>query len=227
MNLPFTHDQFLDVFGGYNTALWSVVAGVWLLSAVAVLRLFSRGRLGGRSAFGLLAIHWAWSGIVYQWFYFFSINPAARYFGWLFVMQAGVFAWLAFASRIDVVLARGPRGAAAGALIVYSLIYPGVGLVLGLDYPRMPVFAVPCPTTLLTAGFLLAASKPVRASSIVPMLWAGIGFSAAFVLGVRADLALGVAGALLVVDVVAPSTLGARRTIGGSLRSPLSGERDG
>jgi hypothetical protein len=59
------------------------------------------------------------------------------------------------------------------------------------------------------------------------MLWAGIGFSAAFVLGVRADLALGVAGALLVVDVVAPSTLGARRTIGGSLRSPLSGERDG
>jgi hypothetical protein len=210
MNLPFTHDAFLDVFGAYNAALWPVVVGLWLLSATAAFRLLLRGRLGGRSAFGLLALHWAWSGITYHWFYFFSINPAARYFGWLFIIQAGVFAWLAFATHVDVVLARGLRGAVAGALIVYSLLYPGVGLLLGLDYPRMPIFAVPCPTTLLTAGFLLAASRSVRASSLVPILWAGIGLSAAFALGILADLALGVAAALLVIDAIAPAALGVR-----------------
>lgn len=79
-----------------------------------------------------------------------------------------------------------------------------------LQYPRLPLFAVPCPTTLLTAGLLLTASGAPRFVNIVPVIWAAIGSSAALVLGIRADLALLVAGALLALDTLAPHALGPR-----------------
>jgi len=37
--------------------------------------------------FAVLAVHWAWSGIVYHWFYFRKINPSAAIFSVLFVLQ--------------------------------------------------------------------------------------------------------------------------------------------
>jgi hypothetical protein len=46
--------------------------------------------------------------------------------------------------------------------------------------------------------------------NIVPILWAVIGSSAAFVLGIRADLALAAAAALLALDTVVPSALGVK-----------------
>jgi hypothetical protein len=57
---------------------------------------------------------------------------------------------------------------------------------------------VPCPTTLVTAGFLLAAVPAVpRRLAVIPVLWSIIGGSAALLLGVVPDLMLFVAGAAL------------------------------
>jgi hypothetical protein len=77
----------------------------------------------------------------------------------------------------------------------------------------MPVFAVPCPTTLFTAGLLLNSAGLPRLASVIPLLWAILGGSAASALGIRADLALVVAAVLLAIDVVAPAALGARPTL--------------
>jgi hypothetical protein len=49
-----------------------------------------------------------------------------------------------------------------------------------------------------------------RVASVIPIMWAVIGGSAAFVLGIRADLPLLVAAVLLCVDTVAPSLFGPR-----------------
>ncbi len=35
MKLPFTHDQFLDVFAAYNGALWPVAALLWCLVGIS------------------------------------------------------------------------------------------------------------------------------------------------------------------------------------------------
>ena len=43
MNLPFTHAQFLDVLGDYNTALWPVAAALWLATLILAVQP-SRGR---------------------------------------------------------------------------------------------------------------------------------------------------------------------------------------
>jgi hypothetical protein len=49
-----------------------------------------------------------------------------------------------------------------------------------------------------------------RFAVVIPVLWAAVGSSAALALGIRADLALLVAGALLALDVLVPSALGQR-----------------
>lgn len=52
--------------------------------------------------------------------------------------------------------------------------------------------------TLLTIGFLFAATRPwPRPVAVIPVLWAFVAGSAASLLGVRADMMLWVAGVAL------------------------------
>jgi hypothetical protein len=210
MALPFSHDAFLDVFSAYNAVLWPAAALLWVATAGLAFLWMRRGRIDGRSLFALLAVHWAWSGIAYHWFFFRTINPAATIFGALFVLQALLFSWLAVTSRAEFTVDRRMRGIFGGALVTYGLAYPLVGVAFGFQYPRLPVFAVPCPTTLVTTGFLLASAGVPRFVNIVPIIWAVIGSSAAFLLGIQADFALAGAAALLALDTLVPSALGAK-----------------
>ena len=189
--MPFTHEQFLDLFGLYNAQLWPAVVGLWIASIAAVVQYF-RGRLTMRSAIGLLVVHWAWSGVVYHAAFFTRINPAAWLFAALFVLEAGLLARYAMARRpmpaTDTTLM---RSRVAEAFLVSALAYPGLVLVTGLDLPRAPLFAVPCPTTLLTAGLLLAMAPSVpRSLSVVPVLWAMVGGVAAVTFRVIPDVLL-------------------------------------
>jgi hypothetical protein len=208
VELPFSHDAFVDVFGAYNSDLWPGVLALWLLTGSVVWRWLRHGLVSGRVVFAVLAVHWAWSGIVYHWFYFREINPSATIFSVLFVLQAALFGWLAARSTTYVPAGSTRRTVTAAVLVLYGLIYPVVGVGLGLRYPRLPLFAVPCPTTLVTAGFLVATVGTPRSTSVVPVLWAIVGTSAAFTLGIRADLALAVAAAVLVLDSLVPTVLG-------------------
>jgi hypothetical protein len=210
MELPFSHDAFLDVFGAYNSLLWPGVVLLWVVTAWLVGVWLRTGRLNGRALFGLLAVHWAWSGIAYHWSFFRGINPAAALFAALFVLQSVLFAWLALASRGHATVRIDLRGFIGAALVLYGLAYPFTGLILGLKYPRVPLFAVPCPTTLVTAGLLVTTVGAPRLVTLLPILWSIVGTSAAFALGVRADLALAVAAAVLTLDMLAPAALGVR-----------------
>jgi hypothetical protein len=209
MELPFSHDDFLDVFGAYNAALWPVAAILWICTAWLFVRGWRHGA-GQRSLLALLAVHWMWAGVAYHWFFFRSINPAATLFGAVFLVQALFFLWLAAASRGQLATG-GIRRALGGTLVLYGLMYPAVGVALGLQYPRMPVFAVPCPTALVTAGVLLMTVGIPRFVNVIPILWGIVGGSAALVLGIRADVALLVVAGLLGLDTVAPSLLVGRR----------------
>ena len=207
MNLPFTHDQFLDLFAAYNGVYWPLVAALWLVTMAALVALGMR-RLGPRLAAALLGVHWALSA-VYHLVYFVTINPAARLFGALFLVQAAVFAWFAIdGSGLRVTWGRRPHQVLSVALCAYAVLYPFLGLATGLQWPRMPAFGVPCPTTLLTVGLLLGlAPKRHRGVSVIPVLWCLVAGTAAFQLGIRPDLALYMGAVLLALYVVLPSAL--------------------
>lgn len=210
MELPFSHEAFLDLFGAFNSALWPAVIALWAATVLLVALWIRQGDVARRTLFTLLAVHWAWSAIAYHWAFFRTINPAAALFAALFIAEAVLFIWLARRAEGRIETRLNFRSALAGALVLYGLLYPVIGLGFGLRYPRLPLFAVPCPTTIVTAGLLLVATGAPRVIKIVPILWAVVGTSGAFLLGIRADLALIPAGALLALDLFAPSALGPR-----------------
>jgi hypothetical protein len=210
--LPFTESQFFDLFGRYNSALWPAAAALWAATLVAVVQL-ARARAAGTAMSGLLALHWAWSGLAYHAAFFTAINPAAWLFAAMFVLQAVLLVWVGLVrGRLRFVWPRGFPGAVAGTFLVASLVYPVLVLADGHAWPRAPIFAVPCPTLLFTAGALLAAAPSVpRALLVIPIVWAIIGGSAAFRLGVTPDLLLLAAALAMVTYAIAPAAFDSRR----------------
>lgn len=213
MRLPFSEAQFLDVFAAYNAALWPFVVVLWLATAAVLVLLLGQYPRASRLVAGLLALHWAWAAVAYHLVYFTRINPAARLFAGLFLLQAGLlFSFGVVRQRLTFGVERAARHALGSVLAAYSLLYPLLVAAAGHGYPRMPTFGVPCPTTLLTAGLLLMATPPLpRWITIIPILWCVVGASAAFVLGMRPDLMLAVAGLLLLLYDIAPSIHGRPR----------------
>jgi hypothetical protein len=219
MQLPFTREQFFDLFAAYNEALWPAAAALWIASAaVAALRLSAR-RPHDRWISALLVAHWGWSALAYHVAFFTRINPAAWLFAALFLGQAVLF------FRVGVVQRRlsfAPRGNAwaplAWGLIAYSLAYPLINAIDHRSLLRIPTFGLPCPTVIFTAGVLMLATPRWWNLSIVPLIWSAIGGSAAFLLGIPADVALPIAGIALGIFLArrtTPQQMSAGRVVPG------------
>jgi hypothetical protein len=203
VSLPFTRTQFFDVLAAYNASLWPFVIALWLLTMGTVVVLIRDRRAAARFLSLVLAIHWAWAGGMYHAAFFSRINPAAWLFGAIFLVQAGLFVWFGVLhTRLKYSPAHSVRQYVAWIFVGYSLLYPAIAWAEGHAYPRLPTFGVPCPTTILTIGLLLAADPPVPSVlTLIPIVWAFIGGSAAFLLGVRTDLMLLAGGIVLIASV--------------------------
>jgi hypothetical protein len=211
--LPFTDTEFFQLFAVYNRLVWPAVVALWIATIVVVFRMVGR-RGDVRFARTLLVIHWAWSGAVYHWMFFTTINPAAWLFGAMFVLQAVLVAVLW--PKVTQ-LQRGPVAGrmriAATSFLIAAVIYPFVSASLGHSWPAVPLFAVPCPTTLFTAGILLWFRPGLpKVLYLIPALWSLIGGSAVFAFGVWADLALFPAAAALLGVVLKPRAAFAMRS---------------
>jgi hypothetical protein len=197
MRLPFTREQFFGLFVAYNEALWPAAVALWIASAIVALRL-SVHRPHDRWTSALLVGHWAWSALAYHAALFTRINPAAWFFAALFLGQAALFLHLGVVQRRVSFVPWGNAWAPlAWGLIGYSLAYPAINAIAHLTLLRIPTFGLPCPTTIFTAGVLMLATSRSWRLSIVPVIWSAIGGSAAFLLGVHADVALPIAGIAL------------------------------
>ena len=200
MHLPFTNEEFFDLFAAYNSELWPAVIALWTTSVVVSVLLLSSRRPGNRWISALLTAHWAWSALAYHVAFFTSINPAAWIFAALFLVQAALFFWWGILKgRLSFAPWSNEWAPVAWILIAYSLVYPGINAVQHLSVSRIPTFGVPCPTTIFTAGMLMLATPRSWRLSMVPAIWSVIGGSAAPLLGVYADYALPLAGIALAI----------------------------
>jgi len=201
MQLPFTNGQFFDLFAAYNETLWPVLLALWIASVVVTILLFSSRRPPDRWISGLLAAHWAWSGLGYHAAFFTRINPAAWIFAILFLVQAALFVWVGIVRRrLSFVPTRKAWTLLAWFFVAYSLLYPAMNAVQHLTLSRIPTFGVPCPTTIFTAGLLMLAAPRSWPLAIVPVIWSLLAGSSAFLLDVRADYALPIAGIALAIS---------------------------
>ena len=199
MKIPFSPDQFFNVFETYNLSLSPIQILLTGLGVVSVVVLVKNGLKNSRILFSILSFFWVWMGVVYHILYFSSINRAAYLFGSVFIVQGLVFLYFgAIKQKIKFNFNLDLSGIIGLVLIVYALVaYPIISYFVGHVYPRSPTFGVPCPTTIFTFGLLLYSTTRVPWFMVlVPLLWTLIGFSAALNLSVKEDFGLAIAGLL-------------------------------
>lgn len=204
--LPFTIDQFLQVFSDYNQAIWPTQLFAYLLGVAALLLIVKQKEKTDIWVNLILGAFWLWMGGVYHITFFSEINTAAYIFGSLFLLQ-GIGFLILKKSSIDLTYSfrSDVYGFTGTIFILYGMIiYPLLGYTMGHIYPQSPVFGVaPCPTTIFTFGLLLHTKGKVPIwLLIIPGLWSLIGFSAAFRLTIYEDMGLVVAGILGVALLV-------------------------
>lgn len=199
MELPFSTEQFLNVFAAYNTGVFPMQVVMNLLALTAIYFMFKNTTLSGQLISWILSFFWLWMGLVYHIIYFTAINTAAYIFGILFVLQGFLFIYAGAIHRKLVFRVTWNWTDIIGALfIIYALIlYPLMGYQFGHRYPTAPTFGLPCPTTIFTFGVLLFCVKRIpRYILIIPLIWSVIGFMAAIKLTIMEDTGLLVAGVI-------------------------------
>ena len=199
MSLPFSIEQFLDIFEKYNRSVWPLQLIFYLMAVLIIGLSFVKFRSSDRVIVSLLSFFWIWMGAIYHLVYFTAINKAAFIFGATFILQGILFFYLGvIKNQISISFSKNIEGMAGSVLIIFALIiYPIVGIIQGHIYPASPTFGLPCPTTIFTMGVLLWSDKKIPVILfIVPVLWSVLGFSAAHSLGIKEDIVLVIAGIL-------------------------------
>jgi Family of unknown function (DUF6064) len=222
--MNFTVEQFLSVFEKYNQAVWPMQFVAYALGILLVVLALTKWKRASAVIFGALAVMWAGMAVGYMWMYFSDINPAAKLFGAIFLVQAVLLAMMAVRERGAVYGdKRGARTWIGLALITYGmLVYPLLGMAFGHSYPEAPMFGlVPCPTTIFTLGMLLLAAQPKRLLLWLPLLWSAIGFFAAVKFGIYEDVGLLVA-AIVTAIVMLLDRPSAQRAAAGDAAARLT-----
>ena len=203
--MPFTTEQFLQVFEKYNQTIFPMQFVLILVAISAIVLAANPKPFANKTISGLLGFLWLWVGIVYHWIFFTEISPPAYLFGASFVFQGLLFLYEGVVkNRLSFRISHKFYGIFGAICITYALvIYPLIGYALGRIFPASQTFGVPCPTTIFTFGLLLWTDKrfPLRLL-IVPILWSIVGTSAALNFGIKEDFGLLVAGTLGTASII-------------------------
>ena len=202
MNLPFTTEQFLQVFTNYNQTIWPLQILFILLAVICVILIFRNSVYTNVIVPAILAFFWLWMGVIYHIIYFSKINSAAYLFGGIFVLEAVLIIYFSIVrKKIELVYNKDIFSYTGVILIIFALaIYPLIGFFIGHIYPASPTFGLPCPTTIFTFGILLFNKGKLPVGLIIiPVIWSLIGFTAALKLGIYEDTGLMIAGMLTVI----------------------------
>jgi hypothetical protein len=200
MKTPFTTDQFFSVFENYNHSVFPVQIIIFVLAVCALIAIGTKIKQKDKFVAGFLGFLWLWIGIVYHIAFFSGINNVALGFGVLFILQGLFLLWegvllynLKFAYKMSV------QAYFGYFFILYGLlVYPVVGYLFEQNLSKTISAGLPCPSVILTFGFLLLCDKKFsKYLLIIPSIWALIGISTVIKLGVYQD------GMMLIAAIIA------------------------
>jgi len=205
MNLPFTANQFFDIIEQYNQAIFPFQLIIFMMGLIAVLVISPRKISSNRFIGAFLGVLWLWTGIAYHLIFFTSINRAAYAFGVLFILQGIFFLYYTFSKGRMVFRFEGKtKGYLGYFFVLFGLvIYPVISFLLENSVERTISPGLPCPSTILTFGFLMLADRKMpRFLLIIPSLWAIIGTGAAINFNVYQDYVLIVSAIIAVIFIL-------------------------
>jgi hypothetical protein len=198
--MPFTAEQFFEVFARYNQAVFPMQFVLVWAAAAAVLLAIKQKAVSDEIIAGILAFLWLWAGVVYHLVFFTQINSGAFIFGAMFVTQGLLFFYEGIVRRqLSFRLKPNIFGVLGTIFVTYALVvYPVIGLAHGHVFPSAPTFGAPCPTAIFTFGLLMWTNKRLSLYLLVlPFLWAIVASTAAWNFGVLEDIGLSVTAAVV------------------------------
>jgi hypothetical protein len=196
--LPFTADVLFASFEQYNRALWPIHILAFAVGLPVILLTLRPVRGGDRAIGALLAVAWLWVGIGYHLLHHAAIDFAAPLYGVFFVLQGLLLAWdaavrgrPAFRFRADL-----PGWAGLVLALAAATVWPIADGLLGFGWQSVRLVGLaPAPTAVFTLGLLLLIDgRTALYLTVIPLLWTLVAGATAWILGIRQDLALPVAG---------------------------------
>ena len=200
--LPFTQNQLLDVFARYNQSITPMLVPAYLAGLAALWLVRDRKEGLQRAAWVILGALWLWTGTVFFFFYYSQIGPPGPFLGLPFMIEGGLCVFLG----LNEGWATRPvanRDLRIGWVMAGSaLLYPFAMLLMGHDYPSVPMFGVtPCPLVVFTFAIMLLSPLRVPTWMLwVPLAWSVIGGSAALLLQMPQDVLLPVSALALLAS---------------------------
>ena len=205
VGLPFTIQQFLQLFKVYNETIFPLQILFYVLAGTIVYLSLKKIIWSDIIINSIFSFFWLWMGIVYHLLFFSKINKAAYLFSGLFIVQ-GILFWYfgVITKRLTYRFKFAVPETIGAVLILFALaIYPLLGYFLGHIYPMAPSFGLPCPTTIFTLGALLWIETGIPPPIlIVPISWSVIGFSAALQLDMKEDISILIAALITSIGLL-------------------------
>lgn len=202
-------DDFFNIMRTYNETFVPMFVITFALGVIVIFLAFRKSKYSDKFAAAVLSFLWLWSGLVFFIlfvgpvdFEIFGLSLPGMWYisGILFVAQGILIAVFGvIKSSLCYRFGQDRYGLVGALLVVYAMvIYPFVGLLNGLVYPRYPVFGIfPCPVTIFTFGLLQWLDKKTSIFvAIIPLIWAVLGFIPVLVYGVWADVGLILSGVI-------------------------------
>jgi hypothetical protein len=205
-----TPEAWYGCFEAYNMTWLPAVVISWLALIICTYLLFAKPSDKTNVLMkACLAFVFAWNGIV---FFFMYMKSSAILGGIPMIVIAILFTVDIFRNKIKF---RFPEARWQKYLILFLIVwalglYTITGLLTGHSYPRVPLPAAPCPTTILAIALLSTAMPTLKIDRFlftvlfILLLWwaffAGLG--APFAFGFYVDLSLFATGAYGLVMLV-------------------------
>lgn len=202
MKIPFTIEQFFNVFEKYNLSVFPAQVIILLLALAGIFLLHSEKPLRNKVIGAFLGLLWIWTGLVYHILFFTGINKAASVFGGLFILQGVLILIISFLRQRLVFTFRPDSKDYIGYFFILFglMIYPFIGYLTGGSMVKTISLGLPCPSTIFTFGFLMLTTREFpKYLLIIPSLWAIVGLSAAINFGVYQDYMMIIAA--IVADI--------------------------
>ena len=173
--LLFSPETYYRLFALYNAAIWPAQIAAITVGLAILTLLVWRPHWAGPAIVILLAVCWAWVAWGYFAARYATINWAATYFAWAFVLEALLLIQSGTVSgRLSFAEARRSLWTTVGVtLFAFALLLqPLIGPLAGREWAGLELFGVaPDPTVLATLGVLLAAERLRWELLVIPLLW--------------------------------------------------------
>jgi uncharacterized protein DUF6064 len=176
--LLFSPRTYYRLFELYNRAIWPAQIAALAAGAAILLLLLRWNRRRSRWTAAMLAACWLWVAVAFHFRRYATINWAALYFGWAFVLEAALLLWTGVVrGRLTVEKdSPQPRRIGSGIFLFALILQPLIGPLLGRGWLPIEIFGIaPDPTAVGTLGALsLAAARGNRHLAVIPGIWCAI-----------------------------------------------------